>query len=230
MEHLLYHRMTIGKHFIFIGTGGRDAESAKTLFQTIRCVMESLRWHNWWQTTSRQTPGESGLCLQWTNPFNDSYCLMFDKYSLSRLPTTVELTFKRCVIRMAVLFLVDNSFLNSLTFLIHLLFKLKYSLCLSVQPYRSKDLLDFSFTLSEIWIIKYRNVSGSHALHLHSGIQTRTFKIYKPNISKTINMSLKVSIVTQHNTKWMNDLLRNQRTSRRFILLYEPYNLRISSF
>lgn len=87
-EHLLYHRMTIGKHFIFIGTGGRDAESAKTSFQTIRCVMESLRWHNWWQTTSRQTPGESGLCLQWTNPFNDSYCLMYDKYSLSRLYTT----------------------------------------------------------------------------------------------------------------------------------------------
>lgn len=125
--------MTIGKHFIFIGTGGRDAESAKTSFQTIRCVMESLRWHNWWQTTSRQTPGESGLCLQWTNPFKD--CLMYDKYSLSRLPTTVELLFKRCVIRMAVLSLVYNSSLNSLTFLTHLLYTFKYSPTVSLERF-----------------------------------------------------------------------------------------------
>lgn len=175
--------MTIGKHRIFIGTGGRDAESAKTSFQTIRCVMESLRWHNWWQTTSRQTPGESGLCLQWTNPFNDSYCLMYDKYSLSRLglPTTVELSFKRCVIRMVVLFLVNNSSLNSFTFLTHLLYTLKNIVFVYLSNRNARKICLTSLLLYPKYESSSIEMSLGHMLFIF-------IQVFQPESSKYIGL------------------------------------------
>lgn len=110
---------------------------------------------------------------------------MYDQYSLSRLPTTVELSLTRCVIRMAVLFLVDNNSLNFLTFYSSCVHKnMVFLICPTVLLERFALLLFYS-------IRNMNQVSkclcfGSSLFHLHSSIPTRTVNMY--NISKTIKI------------------------------------------